>query len=145
MRLRRFFPHCLAILLLTIAALPAAGQAPRNVRGSRDVVSNPTVVSWDHVDFAATASYQGGYFAIATSNGACDVSATPATDPTSTENLGAPNTTGTSMTGTLTAKPAGCFVYRIRALGTSGLYSAWSVASDPFGFPPAAPTAVLVK
>jgi hypothetical protein len=110
-------------LVLALVALPAAAQVP-----------NPTSVTFDHADYATASRYDGGYFQLLVkADGACDLLSAPATSPTATDNLGKPvTTTGVGMSAALTARPIGCYVYRVRVLDVSGLYSDWSLPSDPF-------------
>lgn len=105
-------------------------------------IVNPSAVAWDHVDFASAAHYDGGYFALpVTVANTCDLLAVPAPSPVMTDNLGKPaTTTGVGMSALLVARPIGCYVMRLRVLDASGLYSDWSVASDPFLRRPSTPT-----
>lgn len=123
-----------AILLL---AAPAAAQ----------IVTNPTTVQWDHVDFATASRYDGGYFALPVkADNTCDTAAAPAAAPVQVDNLGKPaTTTGVAMSTALVARPIGCYVYKVRALDASGLFSEWSPASNPFVRAPAAATGVVLK
>ena len=113
----------LAACVLMALASPAMAQIP-----------NPTTVVFDHVDFATAAHYDGGYFLLPVkADNTCDLLAVPAASPVMTDNLGKPTTTtGVGQTAALVARPIGCYVYKVRALDLSGLYSDWSAASDPF-------------
>lgn len=123
-------------LLFVLLALPAAAQ-----------IQNPTTVTFDHTDFASASRYDGGYFALLVlPSNACDLASTPAVAPTKTDNLGKPaTTTGVGMSTALVSRPIGCYVYRVRALDVSGLYSDWSPASDPFVKTPSAVTKPALK
>lgn len=117
----------LLIVALVLVSLPAAAQ---------------TSVTFDHSDFATANYYEGGYFSLTVkADHTCDFAATPASSPMATlDNLGKPvTTTGVGMTAPLVSHPIGCYVYKVRVLDLSGLYSAWSVPSDPFADLPAAP------
>lgn len=104
-------------------------------------IPNPTSVVWDHADFLTATRYDGGYFALPVkADNTCDLAATPGTAPTQTDNLGKPaTTTGISMSANLVARPIGCYVYKVKALDASGLFSDWSLASDPFVRRPSTP------
>ena len=126
------------LLLLVLAgwALPLSAQT-----------MNPTTVVFYHVDFGSATRYDGGYFALpVTAANLCDLVATPAANPVMTDNLGKPaTTTGVAMSAPLVARPIGCYVYKVRALDASGLYSDWSTPSDPFERKPATPGKPAVK
>jgi hypothetical protein len=109
--------------------------------------SNPSAVTFDHVDFATAAHYDGGYFALLVkADNTCDLLSTPAVAPMATDNLGKPaTTTGLGMSAPLVAKPIGCYVYKVRALDASGLYSDWSLPSDPLVKRPATVGKPVVK
>lgn len=123
-------------LLLALGAGMASAQ-----------VVNPTSVVWDHTDFATATRYDGGYFALPVKpDNTCDLTAVPGTSPTQTDNLGKPaTTTGLGMSAGLVARPIGCYVYKVKALDASGLFSDWSLASDPFVKRPATPGKPAVK
>jgi hypothetical protein len=95
---------------------------------------NPASVTFDHVDYATASRYELGYFALAvTAGNACDLVTAPASMPLMVDNLGKPTTTtGVGMSASLVARPIGCYVARVRALDASGLYSDYSLPSDPF-------------
>jgi hypothetical protein len=126
----------LFVLLVLLLALPASAQTV-----------NPSTVVFDHVDYLTAAHYDGGYFLLPVlPSGLCDLLAVPAVAPAMTDNLGKPSTTtGVAMTTALVARPIGCYVYKVRALDVSGLYSDWSAASDPFMRKPAAVSKPVVK
>jgi hypothetical protein len=91
--------------------------------------------------------YDLGYFLLLVKpDNTCDVVSAPGTTPTVIDNVGKPaTTTGLGMTAPLVAKPIGCYVARVRALDASGLYSDWSVVSNPFLKRPATPVLPAVK
>ena len=127
------------LVILAAAALLVAGMAQAQT-------ANPTAVVFDHVDFASATSYSGGYFLMPTIAGVCDLAGTPAAAPVMTDNLGKPTTTtGVAMTAPLGAKPIGCYVYRVRVMDSSGLYSAWSPASNIGQRLPLAPSVPAIK
>lgn len=125
------FGVCLAACVLMLSA-PASAQ---------------TSVTFDHVDYASAARYEGGYFAqVVTAGGVCDTASAPATTATALDNLAKPaTTTGVGMSAPLVAKPIGCYVYKVRAYDVSGLVSEWSAPSDPFSRKPATPGKPVVK
>ena len=124
------------VLMVLGLALPAAAQTV-----------NPTTVVFDHVDYVTATRYDGGYFLLPVlPSGLCDLLAVPPVAPAMTDNLGKPaTTTGVAMTTALVARPIGCYVYRVRALDVSGLYSDWSAVSDPFVKRPATVGKPVVK
>ena len=126
----------LLTLLLSLLALPVGAQT-----------QNPSAVTFDHTDYATAAHYDGGYFALLVkADNTCDLLSTPAVVPMATDNLGKPaTTTGLAMSATLTAKPIGCYVLKVRVLDASGLYSDWSFPSDPFVRKPASPSKPVAK
>jgi hypothetical protein len=128
----------LAALLVVSGAALAQAQTP---------VINPTYVQFDHVDWATAASYELSYFALPVkADHSCDWTGTPAAGATSTTVIPKPATTnGIAMSATLTAKPVGCFVAKMRALDTGGLYSIWADAADPFSWTPAAVSNLTLK
>lgn len=125
-------------LLLALVFVPALASAQ---------VPNPTSVAWDHTDFASASRYDGGYFALLVkADNTCDLLSTPAVSPTTTDNLGKPaTTTGVGLSATLVARPIGCYVMKVRVLDASGLYSEWSLPSDPFVRRPATPGKPVAK
>jgi hypothetical protein len=132
-----------AAIAVAVIGLLLAFAAPANCQ----LVTNPTSVQFDHTDFATATRYDGGYFLLPVkADNTCDMVATPGVSPVQTDNLGKPaTTTGVGMQGSLVAKPIGCYVYKVRALDASGLYSEWSSASNPFLKRPATPAALAVK
>jgi hypothetical protein len=114
---------------------------------SAQVVTNPTSVVFDHADFASADHYEGGYFQlIVKPDNTCDLVTAPAGTASRTDNLGKPaTTTGVGMAATLIAKPIGCYIYKVRALDTSQLWSDWSGPSGPFMRRPATPASLAVK
>jgi hypothetical protein len=126
----------LTFLFAALVALPAAAQT-----------QNPSSVTFDHADFATAAHYDGGYFQLLVKvDNTCDLLSAPAVAPMATDNLGKPaTTTGVSMSATLSAKPIGCYVMKVRVLDASGLYSDWSLPSDPFVRKPATPGKPVAK
>jgi hypothetical protein len=133
------------ILFLIICA--ALGLFIGAVAAEAQVISNPTAVTFDHVDFSTADHYEGGYFALLVkADNTCDTVSAPAATASRTDNLGKPaTTTGLGMTTNLVAKPIGCYVYKVRALDVSQLWSAWSGASGPFVRNPATPGNLAVK
>lgn len=130
------------LLLLLTAGLVVLAPWPALAQ-----IQNPSAVLWDHADFASASRYDGGYFALLVkADNTCDLVSPAATTPTKVDNLGKPaTTTGVGMAGTLQARPIGCYVYKVRALDASGLYSDWSSPSDPFERTPATPGKPVVK
>lgn len=128
--------NAILVTACILMALPAAAQTP-----------NPTSVTFDHADFATAAHYDGGYFQLLVkADNTCDLLSTPGVSPMATDNLGKPaTTTGVSMLATLTAKPIGCYVMKVRVLDASGLYSDWSLPSDPLVRKPATPGKPVAK
>ena len=124
--------------LLALVFVPALASAQ---------VPNPTSVAWDHTDFASASRYDGGYFALLVkADNTCDLLAIPAVVPTAIDNLGKPTTTtGLGMSTALVSKPIGCYVLKVRVLDASGLYSEWSLPSDPFVRRPATPGKPVAK
>jgi hypothetical protein len=110
-------------------------------------IVNPNAVVFNHTDYASASRYDGGYFALPIlANNTCDLQAQPASSPVTIDNLGKPTSaTGVGITASLVAKPIGCYVYKVRALDISGLYSDWSAPSDPFERRPASPSNLVVK
>lgn len=127
----------LLVLALVLVAWPTEAQ----------VITNPTSVTWDHSDFATATRYDLGYFLLPVkADNTCDTAATPAATPVVTDNLGKPaTTTGIGMTAPLGAKPIGCYVARMRVLDASGLFSDWSLVSNPFLRRPATPGLPAIK
>ena len=135
--MRRAILSALLAACVLALALPAAAQ----------VVTNPTTVVFDHVDHVTATAYFGGYFALPVlANNTCDVAASPAASPAMTDSLGKPaTTTGVGLTAPLSARPIGCYVYKVRALDASGLFSDWSTSSDPFVKRPATPGKPVIR
>lgn len=133
-------------LALAVAALLLMLCVPR-ITSAQTPILNPTAVIFDHSDFASTSRYDGGYFALLVkADNTCDWTAMPAALPAAVDNLGKPTTTtGVAMSAALVAKPIGCYVYKVRALDASGLYSDWSPPSGPFWKKPATPGQPVVK
>jgi hypothetical protein len=125
-----------AVLLLLVCAVPASAQ-----------ITNPITVVFDHADFASASRYEGGYFLLPVkADNTCDLLATSGASPVQTDNLGKPATSsGVGMSSNLVSKPIGCYVYKVRALDVSGLYSLWSAPSDPFVRTPVTPSKPVVK
>ncbi len=109
--------------------------------------SAQTTVVFDHTDYLTASRYDGGYFLMPIkADNTCDLTATPPVSPVTIDNLGKPSTTtGVAMTAALVARPIGCYVYKVRALDASGLYSDWSAPSDPFLKRPATPAKPAIK
>jgi hypothetical protein len=126
----------LVFVFAALVALPVGAQT-----------QNPSSVTFDHVDFATAAHYDGGYFQLLVkSDNTCDLLSAPAVSPMATDNLGKPSTTtGVGLSATLTAKPIGCYVMKVWVLDASGLYSDWSLPSDPFVRKPATPGKPVAK
>lgn len=126
--------------LLVLACVAVVGPASAQT-------SNPTLVTWDHADYASAQRYEGGYFALTVRpDNTCDLVGAPATAPTAVDSWARPTTTtGVGMSATLSARPIGCYVLRVRALDTSGLYSDWSEPSDPFVRRPATPARPILR
>ncbi len=114
---------------------------------SAQVVNPPTAVQFDHPDFASAVSYQIGYYMLTVTAGVCNGVSTASATALYTDTVPTPvTTTGIGMLANLTAKPVGCYVLKVRALDTSGLYSPWSVASTNSGErDPRAVTNTVVK
>jgi hypothetical protein len=125
--------------LLSLALLPATATG--------QIITNPTAAVWDHVDFATAVRYDLGYFLLPVkADNTCDTAAAPAASPVLTDNLGKPvTTTGLGLTAPLVGKPIGCYVARMRALDASGLFSDWSLVSNPFLKRPATPGLPAIK
>jgi hypothetical protein len=106
-----------------------------------------SAVVWNHTDWSDTASYELGYFALPVlSTHQCDLAAPIPENPVSVDNLGKPvTTTGVDMQAPLPTRRIGCWALKIRALSVDGLYSLWSVPSDPFAWQPAAPSKPVKK
>jgi hypothetical protein len=114
---------------------------------SAQVVNPPAAVQFDHPDFASAVSYQIGYYMLTVTAGVCNGVSTASTTALYTDTVTKPTTTtGIGMVANLTTKPVGCYVLKVRALDTSGLYSPWSVASTNAGErDPTAPTNTAIK
>ena len=126
------------VLVGLLFAAPVWAQTP---------VESPSSVTWDHSDYATAASYTFGYFLLPVNpDGTCNVSAQPAAQPYMVDTLPKPATTdGLGMSGTLVARPIGCYIAKLRAVDQSGLLSAWSDPTVPFIFRPAAPVPRAIK
>ena len=112
---------------------------------SAQVVTNPTRVDFRSADHAKVDRYEGGYFAIALlPAGGCDPTAAAAEAPTQLEDLSRPEEVEGLVTAPLTARPLGCYRYKVRAFG-AGLWSDWSDPSGPFANPPRAPVVDAVR
>lgn len=111
------------------------------------LITNPTTVTFDHVDFLSASRYDLGYFTlIVKSDNTCDTVSAPALNPSVVDNLGKPaTTTGVGITAALVARPIGCYVAKVRALDLSGLFSEWSDISNPFVKRPATPGNLAAK
>ena len=114
---------------------------------SAQVVNPPTAVQFDHTDFATAVSYQVSYYMLTVTAGVCNGVSTASATALYTDTVPKPTTTtGIGMVANLTTKPVGCYVLKVRALDTSGLYSPWSVASTNSGErDPGAVTNTVVK
>lgn len=111
------------------------------------VTPNPRTVQWDHDGYATASRYDGGYFLLLVkSDNTCDTVSSSGTNPVQIDNLGKPTTTnGIAMVSNLVAKPIGCYVFKVRVLDVSGLFSDWSPQSNPFVDSPVGARNVVVK
>ena len=132
---------------LILVALVFALMGFASTALAQTVIVKPSGVSFDHPDgFSSAQKYELGYFLYPVANGDCNFAGVPGAAPVQTDDLGKPTTTtGIGMTAPLSAKPKGCYKAKVRVLDISGLYSDWSVESDPFKFPPASPGKPAVK
>lgn len=128
-----------ACILMVLAGAGAAS--------AQTVVYDPSTVVWDHADFATATRYVLGFFALPVlPSGACDAMAIPAASPATTRDIAKPvTTTGIGMSASLPSYPVGCYVAKMQAVDVSGLVSAWSDLSDPFGRRPAATSRPVIR
>jgi hypothetical protein len=129
-------------VVMVVALVLVAGTA-----AAQTLLENPRDVTFDHADYMTAGHYDGGYFALLVkADNTCDLTTPAASTPTAIDNLGKPTTTtGLAMGASLVARPIGCYVYKVRVLDISGLYSAWSLPSAPFVRRPAPPGIPAVK
>lgn len=130
----------LAPILLLALLLPSVAAA-------QTVVTNPLLVTFDYSAWRTAAEYQGAYFQLLVKpDGTCDTVTVPSPDPTTTDTLtpSAPSS-GINLTASMSAKPIGCYAYKVRARDVSGLWSLWSDVSNPFATPPPTVTNVTVR